>query len=437
MKQFHFTNEHLKDYYENRFNEDLKRFFEIEKDNYDVEVVTEIHSHQLHNISSALALSFFFPTITNSDSTVAKNAVSHRIKNNEEEVLFFALISFMFATEQTVYVKSTDKNHKELASCMNACGFPWINAVERMNLYNFLSLFIKEEIYFKEEAEAIRDAMLLVEPFMLDKVIPVIKKWNCGVLNNKSNYDESIDTIISKRIRVGLLHLIRDYFEYHGLTGVEVSGKIISKYYSEHFFDQLKKYFSGAKEKDNYLEILSVDWDNNHRETDGNPGRNVTENLMFASMVLYMVMAEQSILENAPNVIKDYHKCSGWPMIYSGPGSGPYLHPLMMLYYAGLSPMKYETQLLLEVLNKTFPFLRQEMHALLNGKQIKDEESGQRFLDSIRQGRTKPQIKKYLEEEEKSIKHLLNKWITSSSQSWSQILEEGVRIQKEIKRSKQ
>lgn len=100
--------------------------------------------------------------------------------------------------------------------------------------------------------------------------------------------------------------------------------------------------------------------------------------------------------------------------------------------------MKYETQLLLEVLNKTFPFLRQEMHALLNGKQIKDEESGQRFLDSIRQGRTKPQIKKYLEEEEKSIKHLLNKWITSSSQSWSQILEEeGVRIQKEIKRSKQ
>lgn len=434
MKQFNFTNEHLKDYYENRFNEDLKRFFEIEKDNNEVEVVTNLHVYELHSIFSPASLSLFFPTPYESDSDVAKKAVSRHQNNYEEEILFIALISFIFATEQTVYIKSSDKNHKELASCMNDCGFPWIYAVERMDLHDFLSLFIKEVVYCKEEVEAIRDAMKLVEPFMLDRVIPFLKTWNCGVLNTKCNFDESTGTTISKQIRVGLLYLIREYFEHHGLTGVNISYKMFSKYYHEHFFNQFKSYFSCAKEKDNYLEILGVDWHYNLRETDGNPGRNVTENLMFASMMLYMVMAEQSILENVPNVIKDYHKCSGWPMISSGPGAGPYLHPLMMLDYAGLSPMKYETQLLLEVLNKVFQCLGQEMHSLLNGRQIKDEESGQRFLDSIRQGRTKSQIKKYLEEEEKSIKHLLTKWISSSSQNWYQILdEEGVRIQKEIR----
>lgn len=107
------------------------------------------------------------------------------------------------------------------------------------------------------------------------------------------------------------------------------------------------------------------------------------ENLLFASIMLYQVIAEQSILDVAPKAINDFHKAFGWPMISSGPGGGPYLHPLKMLEYAGLSPMKYEAPLLLVYVRKMFYYLRQEMNTILNCREsvIKDKEAACRFFE--------------------------------------------------------
>ena len=85
---------------------------------------------------------------------------------------------------------------------------------------------------------------------------------------------------------------------------------------------------------------------------------------MFATFILYFTLAQQSILEIAKEASDDFHQYSGWPMISSGPGGGPYLHPLYMLEYAGLAPTKYEAPLLLEMAKHYFPYLRQEMNTI-------------------------------------------------------------------------
>jgi hypothetical protein len=112
-------------------------------------------------------------------------------------------------------------------------------------------------------------------------------------------------------------------------------------------------------------------------------------------------------------------------MISSGPGGGPYLHPLYMLEYAGLAPMKYESHLLSEMVKHYFPYFRQEINTILNGNvnSTKDIMIGKRFVEAIKNGNG-ARIKKYLDKEEKSIQNLLVKWPTSSAKSLKQLLEE-------------
>ena len=148
-------------------------------------------------------------------------------------------------------------------------------------------------------------------------------------------------------------------------------------------------------------------------------------------------MAEQSILDVAPKASNDFHKAFGWPMISSGPGAGPYLHPLKMLEYAGLSPMKYEAPLLLEYVKKVFCYLRQEMNTILNRRDsvVKDQEACRRFFEQC-DGHVRSRIRKYLDCQEKSIQELLAKWPTSPHDCWYKALEsEGIPIMMPIKES--
>ena len=124
-------------------------------------------------------------------------------------------------------------------------------------------------------------------------------------------------------------------------------------------------------------------------------------------------------------------------MISSGPGGGPFLHPLKMLEYAGLSPMKYEAPLLLEYVKKVFYYLRQEMNTILNHRDsvIKDKEAAVRFFEQC-DGHVRSRIRKYLDRQEKSIQDLLIKWTTSSEDCWYKMLEsEGIPLMNEIKQS--
>ena len=95
-----------------------------------------------------------------------------------------------------------------------------------------------------------------------------------------------------------------------------------------------------------------------------------------------------------------------------------------MLEYAGLSPMKYEAPLLAEMTKRIFPYLRQDMFAILNGKEgpMKDKAAGKRLNEAIKDGKSKL-IKAYMETGEKDIQDMLAVWTSSPAESWSEILE--------------
>ena len=163
---------------------------------------------------------------------------------------------------------------------------------------------------------------------------------------------DDIQVKIHSVITEGLQMLYSQHYTYQGLTGSVLSHRDFADYFPRRFYEQFKKYFSCATDEGTYLEVLHVYDHANKRWADEMPGQTPKENLLFASIMLYQVMAEQSILDVAPNASNDFHKAFGWAMISSGPGGGPYLHPLKMLEYAGLSPMKCEAPLLQELLFK-------------------------------------------------------------------------------------
>jgi len=429
MRKLVFTKELLEDYYINRFVEDLNSLFIIENiDNAEYVKGFKTDLHYAINPPILPRLFFMMDRSTNPVTSSQEEAfLMNDRREDEDEVLFATLISFMFASEGTIYRLTGARNEKEVASCLSAFGFPWLYPVTRMGLSDFLSEFQdKLSIHIKEEVEAIRDAMTLVVPYMSDKLIPFLKKWDNGSFCAKIRFfdtlSEHLNDCISRELTVFYRSL---FYEHKGLSYLSFTQREFDEYYKKRFPEQLCNYFSDAKFKGNYLLILDVPYDNNKRWEDGNPGGNIKDNFMFATFILFFTLAQQSILEIAKESSEDFHQCTGWPMISSGPGGGPYLHPLYMLEYAGLAPMKYESHLLLEMAKRYFPYFRQEINTILNGNvnSTKDIIIGKRFAEAIKNGNG-ARIKKYLDKEEKSIQELLTKWPTSSANSLKQLLEE-------------
>lgn len=444
MLTLNFTTPKLEDYYNNRFHKDLREFFNITKvDNIDV-VDEDAMEHLFTSYSNNLK-DIFRPAqplpmiIPNGKSPIEEPIVMEgSITELEAEVLFVALISFMVSTEKAIVSRNpASYNESEMALCMNAFGFPWIQSIHRIDLYNFLSSVnsIKEEFSTMEEVEILRDAMSIVEPFMLDKLMLFLKTWDNGSFYERNrNIVNKLSFRIENCISRELLSYYRRFYKYTGLMGLQTPSLEDYKNYKQQFYKDFKEYFRSTSTKDGYPQLLSVYYDINHRWQDGNPGSSIINNLNFTCFFLYMTIAQQSILEYAEEAEEDFHKCTGWPLISLGPGAGPYLHPLIMLEKSGLSPLKYEAPILLEFAKQIFQYLRQDLNPILNGKEasMKDVIAGKRFLSAIT-GK-KNLIKKYLDEEETSVLDLLSKWQMHPDDKWRTLLEkEGIRIIKEFK----
>jgi hypothetical protein len=392
MTSFVITNNLLSSYYEEHFKEDLDRYSLSE------------YKYKL-------------------DVGVGYNLLkSPYRRSNEEEVLFVALVGFIFAAEEELLLHCpNDKD--ELKRLINEFGLPWIPAVDRgRDICNFI---FEPNIATKDEAVALRDAMLLVEPFMMDKLLSFIRTWDDGNFYKRNNIG-FIGAYIGKNLSDALVKTYRKYYDFKGLIGLDISKSKIMNYYENDFLNHFKSYFRKAEQKDGYWKTLFVDYISNHRYKDGNPGNNPSENLIFSGMLLYIYIVQQSILVNADHdVATAFYQCSGWPMVGTGPGGGQDLHPLMMLEYAGLLPLKSESLLFVDTVDEVFSVLRQEFNSILNGRSsMKDNPSSEIFLEGIRQGRIKSNIKKYLDKEEKSIRDLIVKWGDSAKNKCFSFLEE-------------
>lgn len=219
--------------------------------------------------------------------------------------------------------------------------------------------------------------------------------------------------------------------EYRGLFGADFTEGTVHKYYIGHFAEDFKRYFSCATQEDGYLKTLFIDGASNARADDGAPGRSGTENMIFSAMLLYMYIAQQSILRKVSEDIEPlFHQCSGWPQIWTGPGGGQFLNSLKALEYAGLMPLKHETPLYLEAVKAVFALLRQEFNATLNGNNpaMKGKSAAAVFLGAIRKGRVKQNVINYMDAEEARIQDLLRKWVSSSATCCVALLdEEGIK----------
>jgi hypothetical protein len=406
MRKMWFDEERLKMYYLNRFVSDLEDYFSIPND----------------------ATGFKYVGDPKRPSRIFYRSSA------EHQLMFIALTSYMLAAEEVLMRKVSNYPNYELYECLNMFGYPIAPIAKAgYELESMLKHYkITDELWCIEEMNALRDAMKVVEPFMDDTLTRHLKNWNNGFFAELIS-EEMFDKI-HRIITEGLQMLYSQRYTYQGLTGAVVTYQDIAAYYRNCYYDQFKKYFSCATDEGTYLKVLRVYDHGNERWADEMPGRDAKENLLFASIMLYLVMAEQSILDTVPNASNDFHKAFGWPMISSGPGGGPYLHPLKMLEYAGLSPKKYEAPLLLIYTKKVFYYLRQEMNTILNRRDsvIKDKEAACRFFEQC-DGHAKSRIRKYLDRQEKSIQDLLIKWTTSPEDCWYKMLEsEGIPIMNEI-----
>ncbi len=409
MRKLWFDEESLNKYYSNHFVSDLEDYFSVPNDTNEIKYVGKPHwPSRIFYHSSA-----------------------------EHQMMFIALTSYMLSAEEVLMRRIPSSPNYEFYECLNMFGFPIAPiAKARYGLESMLEhCEISQKFWCFDEIAALRNAMNIVEPFMNERFLHHMKTWNNGYFVEFITDD--IQTKIHRVITEGLQMLYSKYFTYRGLTGTVLSHRDFADYFPILYFEQFKKYFSCATDKGAYLEVLHVYDQGNERWADEMPGQSAKENLLFASIMLYQVMAEQSILDVAPKASNDFHKAFGWPMISSGPGGGPYLHPLKMLEYAGLSPMKYEAPLLLEYVKKVFYYLRQEMNTILNRRDsvIKDKNAACRFFEQC-DGHARSRIRKYLDRHEKSVQELLVKWTTSPEDCWYKMLEsEGIPLMMPIKES--
>lgn len=195
---------------------------------------------------------------------------------------------------------------------------------------------------------------------------------------------------------------------YQGLFNIEFRPNLIRKYYSTLFNTQLRSYFCNNEDKGTCLFISRLDDDYHHRFANEMPGNNINENLLFASSLLYMIIAQQSIELIAPEAEEDFHKGIGWPMLKRGLYDDKCHNPLEILKLAGLSPMKSEVPLFLAFVVEAFLFFREEINAFLNGRKgvMKDLVAGKHFFENV-DGHKRARIRRYLDQQEKIVKDQL------------------------------
>lgn len=408
MRNIVITNQLLADYYDSQFANDFNRYFKIE----DVDGLKVIKSVRLRGdgfLTAASPIKRNMPTpaamtVTNPD-LLDKKTNTLPNETGEEEIMFIALVLFLHSVQQ--YMKRHIKQEEHiLAKCMNDFGFPWISD----DYYEFWDdTDLKKYIYSMEMVDSLRDAFLVdVQIFMMEKFINHIKTWRDGMLN-KNNLIDFSGAYIQSTISEELRKIFRAFYTFNGLSGIVFCRKQFEEYINNKFFNQLYSYFHETIQKKDFNTIMSLDAISNRRWEDGNPGDNPLENFLFTSILLYMIMAEQRFLKLAKDFENDFHKESGWPVIYCGAGGGPYVHPIRMLEIAGLLPRKSEIPLFLEMTDKLFPVLREDyFYKTLNTMQM--------------DGHAKKAIKKDIVSEEKNIKKLLKLWQTTTEDFFNRLL---------------
>lgn len=218
MRNLTFSTKLLSEYYNTLFFDDLSRYYCIGRNEDYIKVIPQLSLRGEKYIFSGniLKRNETLPAAIRAEYGQDETLPEPSIPDGtlEEEYMFVGLVSFIFAAEASLntWYKNTDQ--RTLSECMNNLGWPWISCAGDIELIDFFKKSgFAEQLCFKQGVEALRDAMLVIEPFMMQKLLSHMSGWEQGKLKETSDF---LGAPIGRKISDGLVKLnIKETSNHH------------------------------------------------------------------------------------------------------------------------------------------------------------------------------------------------------------------------------
>lgn len=220
--------------------------------------------------------------------------------------------------------------------------------------------------YTDSEKELFLNIAEQVFPFMKKQMMPCILQWNNHALEEKEKYAASPADHIAHAYNDMVFSLMRQLTKQQSLLYTTPTMKDIEQYYKTSFMKDLKTYFNVEKNRAGYDMVLYMHFPHNKRLVDGNPSDSGIHNIIFTSILLYMIIVEKSLSpfdKEFVGLLTDFFRKSKWLLISSGLDQ---LSPMKMLEEAGLAPRPEESLIFLSVMKPVFEFMRSLLGQMFN-----------------------------------------------------------------------
>lgn len=380
-KIINLNEEALDQYFKEYFHDDLCRYFDVTNDENGNEIIRNVRKRGKGYIMSCDLLRRR-PYTTLFD----KNYDGPRDGTLDQEAMFIALVSMMCLIQKDDHCRQIAGG--QMAGVMAKLQFPLLAEVnDRPYILKDTDVFSST---YRKKSKATAEALAVTEKYVM------------GIFANavKSADSEAIEACAAS-IHKGVEDLQRQLLGQMGLLGMSYDYDHMRDYYENRFLPQFEQYFDVTTMPDGTRIVLSVGNIGSNRAFDGNPGDNGEENLMFTAAVIYSVLAEQSLLKYDYKSESEYQRAYGLPLIYSGPGAGPYLNPMRMLDIAGLMPLKEEALILVKMMELTATWFKEKFNVAVHGfhdaRKMKAhfEDTSAQFIEHLKAWATAPEESVY------------------------------------------
>lgn len=421
------TKARVEEYYNDFFKSDFDRYFEVERDDQGNRVIWINNVYACFGQPTVgrngrrrggLLLTIDFSKINDpvEPVEVKKDAPKNdgpKDGDTVDDVMFSAMFSSIVLMQEAIRSHFYDKIGMAV-DVISSMGYPIIGGVfKKLNMNVILDGFNLRP--YGELEEIFLEAAKWAFPMMKEKMMESIRAWNGGVLDVKDQYGSSAADIIAENFEEGAYSLKRELSTQRTLVDAFVRKDEILEYLENGFKKDLKAYFKVTRHA-GVDAVLFFSAQSNHRLVDGFPSDSPKKNLMFVSILIYMILAERSIGffdEKYEGVLEDFWRRSKW--VYLSCGMGGYdMNVMDMLREAGLAPRKDEAPLLLSVVRKVFACMREIFNQVVNKRPEKGE-----VLSPLQQlranGHDRKKVHKRLDEEEKQLKDDLRGLVAEST----------------------
>lgn len=301
------------------------------------------------------------------DSISTKHAVMQN-GNKIDDFTFSAMFASVVMMQKAVWSVKYDEL-KITQEIISATNYPVIQHIFRHKETEQIMNDARLWPYSDSEKELFLTIAEQVFPFMKKQMMPCILQWNNHALEDKGKYAASTADHIAREYNDMVFFLMRQLTKQQSLLNTIPTMIDIEQYYKTSFMKDLKTYFNVENNRGGYDMVLYMHFMHSKRLVDGNPSDSGIHNMIFTSILLYMIIVEKSLSpfnEKFAGLLPDFFRKSKWLLISTGPGGGYQLSSMKMLEYAGLAPRPEESLIFLSVMKPVFGFMRSLLGQIFN-----------------------------------------------------------------------